>query len=298
MLTLAFLIALVATTVMINKKNNDNSQESLVFEKQDSLIIFGIFLFSILFDTVINKVINLPVVPIFIGGVAVYFLIFIVLNARREVIIKNRQDQIIKIYEALKDIFGSVDREDIDFGDIPFTFEIDKATKTVNYIKIDTSQDGIKSDENSITYAQYTINKFFTDFQWINTFSMQERELVFKGLPRPPRIAMWPGTDYRPADWIPLGVSGMGEVGWNLGNPKDLGHSSYVNQFPMGDSLEKSQNANHKPKDGFKLPNGSWIAGTVESPSAPQAMCVGTSGGGKSVMINQCIIIKDGDEND
>ena len=104
---------------------------------------------------------------------------------------------------------------------------------------------------------------------------------------------MWPGTDYRPADWIPLGVSGMGEVGWNLGNPKDLGHSSYINKFPMGDSLEKSQNANHKPKDGFKLPNGSWIAGTVESPSAPQAMTIGSSGGGKSVSLNQLVLVRD-----
>lgn len=291
MLIVSYLIALVATTVMINKKNNDNSQESLVFEKNDSIIILLLLLSALFVDIIVSKFVKLSW-QIFVVGLIFYFFAFIVLNARREIIIKNRQDQIIKIYEALKDIFGKVNREDIDFGNVPFKFEIDKATKTVNYIKIDTSQDGLKSDESSITYAQLTINKFFTQFQWINTFSLQERELIFKGLPKPPRIAMWPGTDYRPADWIPLGVSGMGEIGWNLGDPKDLGHSSYVNKFPMGDSLEKSRSPKHEPKDGFKLPNGSWVAGTVETPSAPQSMTVGSSGGGKSIVKDQKVIIK------
>lgn len=261
MIVLIFLIVLLITINITNKKNEAKaSDEVLEFEFKDSLAIFILFILSIL----INKSIKL----FSLEKYAIYIILFstlfftcalIIINRNREQMIKRKHDQIINIYQALIDILG---KQEIQFENTPFIVEEDNKLKKINKIIIDTSNQDIRANENTITLATYSMNKFFPDYEWMSKQNHQKRELQFIGLPKPPDIAKYPGSDYRPTGWIPLGVSGLGEVGWNLANPKDLGISSFVaeNGQPVGD---------------------------VIMPSAPQALVVGSTGGGKAIWVEQ-----------
>ena len=261
MVIIVFLLILLITINITNKKNEAKaSDEVLEFEFKDSVAIFVLFIVSILINKSI-KLFSLQKYSLYILGFSALFFscCLIIINTNREKMIKRKHDQIINVYQALSDILG---KAEIVFENMPFTIEEDKKLKKINKITIDTSNQNIRANENTITLATYSMNKFFPDYEWMSKQNHQQRELQFIGLPKPPKIAKYPGSDYRPTGWIPLGVSGLGEVGWNLANPKDLGISSFIGE------------------DGN-------IAGTVEMPSAPQALCVGSTGGGKAVWVEQ-----------
>lgn len=196
-------------------------------------------------------------------------MVLTIVNIWREESIKKKHDQILNIYQSLSDIFGRIDIEDVDYEDTPFKYETDKKTNNVNKIIIDTSQQNGKINDNTVTLAQYNINKFFPECQWTSELDHPNRTLTFIGLPKPPDLAKWMGSDYRPAGWIPLGLSGAGEIGWNLSNPKskELGVSSYIDE------------EGHNPK-------------YVDMPSAPQCLTLGSTGGGKSIWCGQIVEIK------
>lgn len=259
MTKIGFLIALLITIQATNIRNSSKgTEDNLVFTRGDSFIIFGCFLSACLIDLLSYLDIYLYIVG---GCTALYFLLFIIINAHREKIIKDRKDNIIQVYEACSDILGKVNKEEIDFDNTPFQLEKDEKTDKINKIVFDTTHDG-KFNDNTITLCQYSLNKFFPNFQWTSVVDYPKREVSFYGLPKPPDIADFPGSDYRPTGWIPLGVSGQGEIGWNLSGPKDIGTSSFLD------------------KDNK-------VVGSVDLPSAPQALTVGSTGGGKSVWVEQ-----------
>lgn len=267
MLTLSFIIILLITIQITNiKKSTKANEDILEFARVDSLIIFSCFMSTFLINFIINKVFvnyywrSILIISFF------YLMILLIVNNNREILIKNKQDQIIKVYQSLADIIGKIEIENIDFVNTPFQFEEDHDLSVVNKIVLDTSLQGGRFNDNTITLAQYSINKFFPELQWISAVDFPKRELVFKGLQKPPDIAKYPGSDYRPTSFIPLGLSGEGEVCWNVGDPKDVGMSSYV------------------------LDNGE-VAKTVKMPSAPQCLTLGSTGGGKAIWVNQKVEI-------
>lgn len=271
MIIVAFLIILVGTVQATNVKNSARpSDEILEFSRKDSLIILICMCSSILLHIIFKNFFNKFYFIALCVSSGVFLMILIIVNINREALIKKKHDQIIKIFQSLTDILGRVEVEDINFNEIPFTTEEDPKTGNINKITLDTSVPGCRVNENTVILAQYSINKFFPDLQWTSIVDYPKRELTFKGLPKPPNIAKFPGSDYRPTGWIPLGLSGAGEIGWNMANPdKDImGVSSYINE------------------DG-KTPE------TVEMPSAPQCLTLGSTGGGKSIFVDQIIQIKD-----
>ena len=253
MITIGFIIILLITINMTNKKNEAKaSDDVLEFTKGDSFIIFLLFLSSIVVNNIAKRL-HLSGKDFWLCfGISmfVYTCSLILVNNNREKFIKKKHDQIINVYQALADILGKVD---IEYENTPFILEECKKTKKINKILLDTSNQSLRVNENTITLATYSMNKFFSDFQWMSEQNHQKRELIFKGLPKPPKIAKYPGSDYRPTGWIPLGVSGLGEVGWNMSgeSEKKLGVSSYIGE-------------DGKPIENFI------------SPSAPQAMCLGS----------------------
>lgn len=264
-----FFITLAITVMATNKKNDaEASDENLTFEAKDSFIIFACFASSVLIDFIASHFFqSLHLVISLVAG-GVYLMILIITNNNREKKIKKKHDEITNIYQALGDVLGRVNPEDIDFADVPFVTEEDPELHKINKITIDTSIPGGRFNDNTIILAQYSINKFFPDFQWVSKVDHPKRELTFKGLPKPPKIAMWKGSDYRPTGWIPLGLSGEGEVGWNIADPKGdaIGFSSYITE------------------DGKQV-------GTIAMPSAPQCMTLGSTGGGKSIWVDQPIVV-------
>lgn len=268
MLTLVFFIILAITVEITNKKNNTKgTDEILEFEKGDSLIILICVILSVLIDLIAKNFLKDFYIIIFFTSCLCFTATLIIVNNHREALIKKKHDQIVKAFDALADIFGRVKHEEIDFLNIPFILEEDPKTGNISQITIDTSIPGGKFNDNTITLAQYSINKYFPEFQWTSLVDYPKREVIFKGLPKPPKIANYPGSDYRPTGLIPLGVSGQGEVCWNIADPKDVGISSYLTE--EGDTIE-----------------------TVNMPSAPQCLTLGSTGGGKSIWIEQIVQIK------
>jgi hypothetical protein len=191
-----------------------------------------------------------------LGYFVICFSVTLIVNKIREKQIKEEHEQIALIFESLSKILGKT--KEIDFNNLPFTYETNK--DKINKIVIDM-KDPDKFPDAVVTSSVFSLNKFFPYYQWISSVDFPKRECIFIGQQLPPDIAMWPGSDLRPAGWIPLGVAGNGEAGWNLSNPDDIGCSSYI-------------------RDGKKV-------GTVKSSSAPQGLCVGSTGGGKSIWVEQ-----------
>ena len=266
-----FLFILAITTYITNIKNGAGGKandEILEFQRSDSLIILACMLSTIPLDWIFKHL--LPSFYLVGSLISAGFLlmILIIVNIHREALIKKKHDQIVNTFQALADVLGRVDVEDIDFNQVPFTLEEDPKTGNINKITIDMSIPG-RFNDNTITLAQYSVNKFFPELQWTSIVDHPKRELTFKGLPKPPAIAKFPGSDYRPTGWIPLGLSGAGEVGWNIADPKkdQMGTSSYIDD------------EGHTPE-------------AVTMPSAPQCLTLGSTGGGKSIWVGQKIQIK------
>lgn len=273
MIIAAFLMSLVVTTMMTNKKNDTaTTDESLEFNTASSVQIFLCMVSSFLFQWISSLFSGNFRTVFALVMFGVYLCLMMVINITREKRLKERQDQIIRVYEALSDIFGRISREDMDFGKTPFSFEMDKKSGLINIITIDMASQDAKINDNSIIYAQYSLNKFFPEFDWISDLDAPNRQLKYQGIPKPPKMAKFPATDYRPSGWIPLGVAGSAdgvvEVGWNISDPKDLGQSMYFDE------------------EGHQ-------AGTLELPSAPQCMTLGSTGGGKAIYVDQEIEILD-----
>lgn len=248
----AFLLILAATVQMTNVKNDAKADDEILeFGRKDSIIIFICMIFSLLLSFIAKRFFKEFYMLILAISSGVFLMILIIVNRSREQNIKKKHERIIKVFEALQDIMGAFKPEEIDFSDVPFEIEEDKKTGLINKILIDTSIGKCKVNDNTVIQAQYSINKFFPELQWISEVDYPKRELTFTGLPKPPQIARWPGSDYRPTGWIPLGLSGQGEIGWNIADPKDLGSSSYIDE------------------DGH-------VPGLVKVPSAPQCMTLGS----------------------
>lgn len=262
MTVVIFIVMLLISIQITNKQNNTKaSNEILEFERSDSLIILFCLILSWVTDRVIKQWFENQRIPIVIAMSSLLLMALVVVNYNRDKSIKMKHDNVKLVYQALSDIYGKMEPENIDYNQLPFKLEYNEKKK-INKIIIDTSTG--KINQNTITLAQYAINKFFEELQWTSQWNMQQMELIFMGLPKPPLIAKYPGSDYRPDGWIPLGLNGQGEVGWNLAGPKDLGHSSFVNEEGK-------------------------LVDTVTTPSAPQALALGSTGGGKSIWCEQMV---------
>lgn len=271
MIIISFFIILTITVQVTNKKNSASpSDDILEFERKDSLVILIFIILSVIIDRVASSFLKDYYYIILFVSSGVFLMVMIIVNINREALIKKKHDQIIKVFQALADVLGRVNVADIDFNEIPFELEEDKesGTNDICKISIDTSTPGGRFNENTITLTQYSINKFFPELQWVSIIDYPKRLLTFKGLPKPPDIAKYPGSDYRPTGWIPLGLSGAGEVGWNIADPNmsQMGTSSYIT-------------------DDGKIPE------SVDMPSAPQCLTLGSTGGGKSIFIMQIVDI-------
>ena len=125
-------------------------------------------------------------------------------RSNREHKIKQKHEQILKVFQSLVDIFGNIPAEDIDFSNVPFKFKDDAKLHTINEIVIDTAVPGLKINDNSIIYAQYSLNKYFPELQWTSEHDAPNRQLIYRGLPKPPSLAKWVGSDYKPSGWSVL----------------------------------------------------------------------------------------------
>ena len=268
MFTLVFLTVLLGSILSVNKKNEQKTtDESLIFEGKDSLVILGCLIGSIILNFIFKNYLSNMYFISAIASSIPFAIIMAIVNGNREKRIRNKQEQILKIYEATEDMVGKKKVEEIEYDNVPFEYELDEETKEIKTIIFDMAKGDFRSGDDVYTLVTYSLNKHLAEYQWISEEKIQERQVIFHGLPKPPKIAMYPGSDYRPVTFIPLGVSGEGEVGWlKTKSPKGMGFSN------------------------FQYENGNY-AKTPKTVVTPQFLACGSTGGGKSVAVVQKTIL-------
>ena len=249
----------------INKVSSDN-QDSYSFDKKGSLVFIGFFILAIILNKVITYEKYERVMLISLG---IYFLIVvfvtIIINQIRISKINAKRESIDEIYRVIGtelNLYKNKVKKEFDYNDIPFKLEYEKGE--LSRIEIEIIEDSNFADAK-VMYAVKKLNDNFTHRRWVSNVDFPERKCTFIGQRLPPKLANYPGSDLRPWNWIPLGLGGNGEIGWNLGaKNKEMGRSQFVYE------------------------NGE-IAKNVDTPRAPQAMTLGATGGGKAIWIDQDI---------
>lgn len=234
------------TTNKILKLSNEN-KISYSYSKRDGLIIFGFLVAGIIMQLVLKVKGKTFLIIAGIYALAIV-LTMIILATMKKVIVEKQKDEMKKIFDVLGPVLPK--NEEFDLNNLPFkvSYEGDK----VNRVTIEINPNTFK--ETVAVNLCLSFNKYLPDYEWVNEFDFAARECAFVGTPLPPHVARYPGSWLRPTEFIPIGLTGLGELAWVINSFKGEGRSLYVYE------------------DGKK-------AKTVDSPSAPQALVVGGTGG-------------------
>lgn len=273
MYILVFVVLVMLCQYLTNKILNISSDNRTSYEysKRDTFILLGFLVVSIILQKV------MPRNKIFWIGCGVYaavlLITMIILGTIKRIIVLKQREEIKSIFEVLEPVIPNEfkvknkDTGEFEMKDINKTpFKLEYEGTKVNRITIKINPNTFK--ETVAVNLCLSLNKYLPNYEWVNEFDFAARECAFVGTPLPPKVAKYKGSWLRPPEFIPIGLSGLGEVSWNLNSFKNEGRSCYVYE------------------DGK-------VAKTVDTPSAPQALCVGSTGGGKSIYIKQEVELKD-----
>jgi len=261
MFILTFFIFVAMSQYITNKILNisDDNTVGYAYSKRDSLIIMGILSLGIILQLIKLKG---KIFWIVVGIYAfIILLTMVILAAIKKIIVEKQREELTQVFDVLAPVLPK--NTELDFNNPPFRLGYEK--HQINRITIDINPNTFK--ETVAVNLCLSLNKYLPNYEWVNEFDFAARECIFVGTPLPPAVAKYKGSWLRPAEFIPIGLSGLGEVSWNINSFKDAGKSNYVYE------------------DGK-------IAKTVDTPSAPQALCVGSTGGGKSIYIEQEVEVK------
>lgn len=260
-MTIISILIIALFTYFTNLKTK--SKETELNDHLDSLIYLGIFALSIIFDIIAMYIyIPLIVYGIFSIGICVFVIYS---NFKREQTIKEKQKTMKQIYQCInKKEFP----EDEDINSLKYEIGYAK-DKKINEV---TFEIGANVNDNDVMRIVYNFNKFFDFRTWKSEVDYIAGECKLIGGNPAPTMARYPGSWLRPWNFIPLGVNGESELGWNLDvNEKEAGESMF-----FFDS------------DGAKIKAKSQY-GAVTA----HALVLGTTGGGKAICSEQKILIRD-----
>lgn len=249
-----FFVVLGVITYITNRSNEvESSQEFLRWSQKDIIIIGLTFLLSILMQ--ILDAIFLPWFFLFVYIVAATLSLLYV-NKNREKTIIEYKKQIDQIVDSLANLCPA---KEVEYNNLPF--EIEKDGDLISKIIV-IMKEPSKFKDASCTNAVYSLKRYFPYFDWKYTCDFPKQECVFEGMKLPPDIAKWPGSDLRKSYYMPVGLSGEGEVAWSIKNTSKNGNSMY------------------EYDDGGR-------AGDVNLSSAPHLLVLGATGGGKAIWTDQ-----------
>ena len=246
MFIFVFFIVVALSQFITNKILNisDDNTVGYTYSKRDSLVIL-LFL-AIAVGLQFIKFENKKLLFILLG---VYFfgtvLTMVILATVKRVIIARQREELQQVFDVLTPVLPK--NIELDFNNPPFKLGYEK--HQINRIIIEINPNTFK--ETVATNLCLSLNKYLPNYEWMSEFDFAARECIFVGTPLPPSVAKYPGSWLRPAEFIPIGLSGLGEISWTINSVKDTGSSLYIYD------------------DGKK-------AKTVDSPSAPQALAVGS----------------------
>ena len=252
-----FFLVVAVAQFLTNKILNisDDNRVGYSYSKRDALILIGILAFGVLL-----QVLPLKGHKIYWVAAGVYafgiLITMVVLATIKKVVVAKQREELLAVFGVLEPVISNDSKvknketgefELKDINNPPFKLGYE-GTK-INRITIKINPNTFK--EQVAVNLCLSLNKYLPNYEWVNEFDFAARECSFVGTPLPPSVAKYKGSWLRPAEFIPIGLSGLGEVSWNLNSIKNEGRSCYVYE------------------DGK-------IAKTVDTPSAPQALAVGS----------------------
>lgn len=256
MFIFAFFIVTVVIQYIINKILKISIDNSLgyTYSKRDTFIMIGFLVLSIILQKI------MPTGKTYWIGCGIYSTILIVtlsiLGAIKRVIVLKQREEIQSVFEVLEPVISNdakvknKDTQEFEMKDPNNPpFKLGYEDTKINRITIKINPNNFK--ESVAVNLCLSLNKYLPNYEWVNEFDFAARECAFVGTPLPPNVAKYKGSWLRPPEFIPIGLSGLGEVSWNLNSIKNEGRSNYIYE------------------DGK-------ISKTVDTPSAPQALCVGS----------------------
>lgn len=257
MFIFSFFIIIAISQFVSNKLLNisDNNSISYSYSRRDSLIIVALFGVGFVLQILPIEGTSIYNILLFLYAFAI-LIIMIVIATFKKILIEKQREEILTVFSVLEPVIpkeakvinketGETELRDI--NNPPFTLGYEK--NQINKITIGINPNSFK--ETVATNLCLSLNKYLPNYEWVNEFDFASRECSFIGTPLPPHIAKYKGSWLRPAEFIPIGLSGLGEVSWTINSIKNAGRSNYIYE------------------DGK-------IAKTVDTPSAPQALCVGS----------------------
>ena len=246
MYILAFFIVFAVSQFLTNKLLNvsDENTISYSYSKRDGLIIFCFLVAGILLQVFAK--LEGKIFWIVLGSYAFAILLtMIVLATMKKVIVEKQKEDMKKVFDVLAPALPK--NAEFDMNSLPFRLSYEN--NQINRITMDIVNPTTFKEDLAITIC-LSLNKYLPSYEWVPEFDYAARECAFVGTPLPPHVARYKGSWLRPAEFIPIGLTGLGELAWVINSYKGEGRSLY------------------KYEDGK-------IAKTVDSPSAPQALVVG-----------------------
>lgn len=246
MYILTFILVFALSQFVTNKllKVSDENSISYTYSRRDGLIIFGFIVIGILLQ-VFAKFTEKTFWIILAIYAFLILMTMLVLATMKKVIVEKQKEDMKKVFDVLAPALPK--NAEFDMNTLPFRLSYD-GTK-INRITMDIINPTTFKEDLAINIC-LSLNKYLPDYEWVPEFDYASRECSFVGTPLPPHVAKYPGSWLRPSELIPIGLTGLGEIGWVINSYKNEGRSLYVYA------------------DGKR-------AKTVDSPSAPQALTVG-----------------------
>lgn len=246
MFILTFFIVVALTQFITNKilKLSDENKISYSYSKRDGLIICGFLVIGVLLQFLLKVEGKMFFIVDGIYAAAILFTM-IVLATMKKVVVEKQKEDMKKVF----DVLGPALPKNAEFDINTLPFKLDYEDNKINKITMDIINPTTFKEDLAINIC-LSLNKYLPDYEWVPEFDYAARECAFVGTPLPPHVARYPGSWLRPAEFIPIGLTGLGELAWVINSFKGEGRSLYVYD------------------DGKK-------AKTVDSPSAPQALVVG-----------------------
>lgn len=274
MFIFVFFVILAIAQFATNKILNISIENSVGYSytKRDSLIMLGFFGASLLFTLLPLK--GHKIFWILLGIFAFSMLLTMVILAFiKKTIVQKQREELKQVFDILEPVLPAeakvkdketqvVSMRDINNPPFKLGYENNKINKIVISINPNTFKETVAVN------LCLSLNRYLPNYEWVNEFDFAARECAFVGTPLPPPVAKYNGSWLRPTEFIPIGLSGLGEVSWTINSVKNTGRSNYIYE------------------DGK-------LAQTVDTPSAPQALAVGSTGGGKAIYIKQKVELQD-----
>ena len=228
MFILIFFLILSITQFINNKMIEvaDDSEDAYNFDKKDSLIIAGLFVLGIVLQ-IFSK---LSFISKFYWFICLFYLllcliiIVVLLQLKKTTILKKREEmqQVYEILQKLVDKKG----EGLDFNNPPFQL----GYKYGNIQKITVNVEPTSFDEKIIVTLLSQLNAFLPTYTWGYETHLEQRYIEFIGNNKPPTMARWPGSWLRHFRYMPVGLSGLGEIAYQPDSiPKtEYGRSQFI----------------------------------------------------------------------